>query len=46
METFKKLNEEGMTLLIVSHDFDTLKYGNRVYTMNAGILSEGTNFTI
>ena len=46
METFKKLNEEGMTLLIVSHDFDTLKYGNRVYTMNSGILSEGTNFTI
>ena len=41
METFAKLNEEGATLLLVSHDLDTLRYGKRVYTMSDGRLSDG-----
>ena len=39
MEIFSALNSEGLTLLIVSHDLDTLKYGKRVLTMNDGKLT-------
>ena len=45
METFTKLNGEGMTLLLVSHDLDTLKYGKRVFTMSEGKLEEGNHLT-
>lgn len=41
MEIFKSLNHDGVTLLLVSHDLDTLKYGSSVYTMSDGILSNG-----
>ncbi len=41
MKIFKSLNDEGITLLIVSHDLDTLKYGSSVYTMTSGVLSHG-----
>ncbi len=43
MRIFAGLNNEGVTLLVVSHDLDTLKYGNKVYTMNAGKLTEGNS---
>ena len=39
MKIFSELNAEGITLLIVSHDMDTLKYGKKVYTMNDGRLT-------
>ena len=39
MKIFSELNAEGITLLIVSHDMDTLKYGKKVYTMNDGKLT-------
>ncbi len=39
MKTFAKLNQdENITLLIVSHDLDTLKYGKRILEMNDGKL--------
>ena len=38
MMEFSRLNSEGTTLLLVSHDLDTLKYGNRIYEMKAGKL--------
>ncbi len=41
MEMLKKINEEGTTLLIVSHELDTLHYGKKVYTMESGRLIEG-----
>lgn len=41
MKIFAALNAEGVTLLIVSHDMDSLKYGRKVYTMENGRLSEG-----
>ena len=44
MEEFSRLNAEGVTLLIVSHDLDSLKYGKRVYTMSEGKLHEGNLF--
>lgn len=45
MEEFSRLNEEGMSLLIVSHDLDTLKYAHRVFTMRDGVLHEGNLFS-
>ena len=40
MKTFSNLNKDNnMTLLIVSHDLGTLRYGKRVLTMNNGNLS-------
>ena len=39
MQIFSALNSEGLTLLIVSHDMDTLKYGIRVLSMNDGKLT-------
>ena len=44
MDEFSHLNAEGMTVLIVSHDLESLKYGSRVYSMESGKLSEGNAF--
>ncbi len=44
MTEFARLNAEGLTVLIVSHDPETLKYGGRVYTMESGRLTEGNVF--
>ncbi len=43
MELFNKINEKGTTVLIVTHELDTLKYGKKVFTMSEGILTEGKN---
>lgn len=43
MEMFTELNCEGITILLVSHDLETLKYGNKIFTMIAGILTDGNN---
>ena len=44
MEEFSRLNSEGMTLLVVSHDLDTLSYAQKVYTMRDGVMHEGNLF--
>ena len=41
MNIFAELNSEGLTLLVVSHDLEAVKYGRRVFTMNNGTLTEG-----
>lgn len=41
MELLSKINEKGITLLVVTHELDTLKYGKKVFTMSEGILIEG-----
>lgn len=41
MELLSKINEKGTTLLVVTHELDTLKYGKKVFTMSEGILMEG-----
>ncbi len=41
MEMLKKINDDGTTILIVSHELDTLHYGKKVYTMSAGKIIEG-----
>ena len=46
MEIFSRINSEGVTVLLVSHDLDNLKYGKHVFTMSGGILTEGNNLTV
>ena len=41
MDLLKKINEKGTTVLVVTHELDTLKYGKKVYTMLEGILEDG-----
>ena len=41
MKIFAELNNDGLTLLIVSHDLESIKYGRRVFTMENGTLTEG-----
>ncbi len=41
LELLSKINEMGTTLLVVTHELDTLKYGKKVYTMEGGKLREG-----
>ncbi len=44
MAEFARLNAEGLTVLIVSHDLETMKYGLRVYSMESGKLTKGNIF--
>ena len=41
MKIFSDLNSEGVTVLTVSHDLESLKFGKKVYTMIEGKLSSG-----
>ncbi|MDD5606503.1 MAG: ABC transporter ATP-binding protein [Candidatus Pacebacteria bacterium] len=38
MEIFKKLNQSGKTIIVVTHDLDLINYGNRVIKIKDGIL--------
>ncbi|WP_036729503.1 ABC transporter ATP-binding protein [Peptoniphilus mikwangii] len=40
MNLFSEINKESISLIIVTHEIDILKYGNRVLVMNDGKLSE------
>lgn len=40
MELFKKLNEEGVTVLMITHDSEIAAHANRVVTIRDGILHE------
>ncbi len=47
MEMFKKINEEeGVALILVSHELDLLTYGKKIYTMEDGVLQEGNQLSI
>jgi putative ABC transport system ATP-binding protein len=39
MGLFSRIAEEGTAVLIVTHELDTLNYGNKTYSMDAGNLS-------
>lgn len=41
MALFSRINTNGTTILVVTHELDTLEFGNRVLTMLSGRLSEG-----
>jgi putative ABC transport system ATP-binding protein len=39
MKLFKAIAQEGTAILIVTHELDTLDYGNKTYSMDAGNLA-------
>ena len=45
MECLAALQDDGTTLLVVSHDLDTLDFADRVYTMVDGRLTEGNGLS-
>ncbi len=40
MGLFSRINKNGTTILVVTHELDTLEFGNRVVTMSSGKLAE------
>ena len=40
MELFSRINKNGTTILIVTHELDTLEFSNRVLTMSSGKVTE------
>ena len=40
MDTLKKLNNNGISMVIVTHETDILKYGNILYEMKDGSILE------
>lgn len=41
MQLLKELNEEGRTIVMVTHDMNIARYASRIYTMRDGLLAEG-----
>ncbi|MCL2185381.1 MAG: ABC transporter ATP-binding protein [Treponema sp.] len=39
MKLLRSITEDGTAILVVTHELDTLSYGNKTYTMNNGNLS-------
>lgn len=41
MHLLKELNDEGSTIVTVTHDMNVARYASRIYTMRDGLLAEG-----
>ncbi|WP_242942503.1 ABC transporter ATP-binding protein [Proteiniborus sp. DW1] len=41
MELFSEIAKKGVSILLVTHELDTIKYGNSVYIMEEGKLTRG-----
>lgn len=41
MHLLKELNDEGSTIVVVTHDMNVAGYASRIYTMRDGFLAEG-----
>jgi len=41
MDYFTKLNESGITILMVTHDAALVRYGSRSLTCQGGVVSGG-----
>jgi putative ABC transport system ATP-binding protein len=41
MHLLKELNDEGSTIVMVTHDISVARYASRIYTMRDGFLMEG-----
>ncbi len=40
LDLFKKLNKHGQTIMLVTHEIEYSKYGNRIFSMSDGIITE------
>lgn len=45
MELLKELHLNGMTIILVTHDAEVVKYGNRHFQLRDGVLNETTRTT-
>jgi putative ABC transport system ATP-binding protein len=43
MHLLKELNEEGSTIVMVTHDINVARYASRIYSMRDGYLSEASS---
>ena len=43
MNLFKELNEEGMTIIQVTHSEKNAQYGNRIIELEDGFIKEDQN---
>jgi putative ABC transport system ATP-binding protein len=41
MQLLKELNQEGRTIVMVTHDLNVARYAGHIYTMRDGLLGEG-----
>ncbi len=41
MQLLKELNDEGRTIIMVTHDMNVARYASRIYSMRDGFLTEG-----
>ena len=41
MHLLKELNDEGRTIIVVTHDMNVAQYANQIYHMSDGMLTEG-----
>jgi ABC-type lipoprotein export system ATPase subunit len=41
MHLLKELNDEGRTIIVVTHDMNVARYANQIYQMRDGLLTEG-----
>src|SRR5215510_3340085 len=46
MHLLKELNDEGRTIIIVTHDMNVAQYANHIYHMRDGILTEGESLNV
>jgi putative ABC transport system ATP-binding protein len=46
MQLLKELNEEGRTILMVTHDMNVARYASRIYTMRDGFLMGGERHVV
>jgi len=40
MQLFEQISQNGTAILMVTHELDTVNYGNSVYVMNSGVLTK------
>ncbi|WP_243577999.1 ABC transporter ATP-binding protein [Clostridium minihomine] len=45
MELFGRIHQSGTAILLVTHELDTLEFGNRVLTMASGRLTQGVHIS-
>ncbi|SEP55420.1 ABC transporter ATP-binding protein [Piscibacillus halophilus] len=46
LQILKQLQEEGRTILFVTHDYDVIEYGDRIFEMDDGRLEEVSQKTL
>jgi ABC-type ATPase involved in cell division len=44
MKLFSRFSQNGVTILMVTHELDTVDYGNSVYVMESGVLTQRDKF--